>query len=101
MTQKLRTSQQNRLLWHLLRQLSNQVVWYGQKLSDREWKDVMTAALKRQKVVPGIDGGFVVLGSSTSSMETSELTELMELIQAFGAERGVKFPSHPMYNKEN
>lgn len=92
-----RSSQQNRLLWKLLRDVADQVIWHGQRLSDQEWKDVMTAAIKRQKVVPGIDGGFVVLGTSTRAMKIAEMTELMELIQAFGAEHDVKFSAHPMY----
>jgi hypothetical protein len=41
--------------------------------------------------VPGIDGGFVVLGSSTSRMDKSEMSELLELIGAFGAQQGVEF----------
>jgi hypothetical protein len=41
--------------------------------------------------VPGIDGGFVVLGKSTSKMTKAEMTELQELMAAFGAEQGVKF----------
>jgi hypothetical protein len=59
--------------------------------ADPEWKDVFTAALKRQKVVPGLDGGFVVLGSSTRKMTKQEMGDLMELMAAFGAERGVIF----------
>ncbi len=78
-------------MWAMLTELSKQVVWHGQRLTKEEWKDVMTAGLKRQKVVPGIDGGFVVLGSSTSRMGKAELSDLMELIAAFGAERGVEF----------
>lgn len=86
-----RTSDQNRLLWAALTDVSKQVDWHGQKLEPGEWKDVFTAALKRQKVVPGIEGGFVVLGSSTSRMTRAEFSELMELIFAFGAEHGVTF----------
>lgn len=86
-----RNSAQNARLWAMLTELSEQVVWHAQRLTKEEWKDVMTAGLKRQKVVPGMDGGFVVLGSSTSKMSKAELSELMELIAAFGAERGVEF----------
>ena len=60
------------------------------KLTD-EWKDVFSAALKKQKVVPGLDGGFVVCGQSTSRMSKREFSDLVELIYAFGAERGVVF----------
>jgi hypothetical protein len=86
-----RTVDQNRLMWALLGDVSRQVVWHGQKLESGEWKDVFTAALKRQKVVPGLEGGFVVLGTSTSRMTRQELSELVELILAFGAERDVTF----------
>jgi len=44
-----------------------------------------------QDVVPGIDGGFVVLGKSTSKMTKPEMSELQDLIEAFGAQQGVRF----------
>lgn len=87
-----RTLDQNSLMWSLLGQISKQVDWYGQKLSSEDWKDVLTASLRRTRVVPGIDAGtFVPLGMRTSQMTKEELSELVELIYAFGAERGVKF----------
>ena len=86
-----RTIQQNDLMWALLTEISNQVVWHGQKLTPENWKDVLTAALKRQAVVPGIDGGFVVLGQRTSKMSVKELNEVIELAYAFGAQNGVVF----------
>ena len=87
----VRTLDQNSRLWAMLTELSRQVEWYGQRLQPEEWKDVMTAALKKQRAVPGIDGGFVVLGSSTRRMTKQEHWELQDLIEAFGAQRGVKF----------
>ena len=86
-----RSLAQNARLWAMLADISRQVDWHGQKLSPEEWKDVFTAALKRQKVVPGIDGGFVVLGTSTRKMTKAEMSELQEFMQAFGAQRGVEF----------
>lgn len=88
---RLRSYEQNRRMWAMLTDVSQQVIWHGQRLSKEEWKDVFTAGLKRQKVVPGIDGGFVVLGSSTSRMSVAEMGELMELMEAFGAQQGVRF----------
>jgi hypothetical protein len=87
----MRSSEQNRMMWANLSDISNQVNWHGHKLTKDEWKDVLTAALKRQKVVPGIDGGFVVLGYSTRNMEVAEMNELIELSYAFGTQQGVKF----------
>ncbi len=86
---------QNSRLWASLSEVSRQVDWHGNKLTPEEWKDVFTAALKRQKVVPGIDGGFVVIGARTSKMGKREFSELLEVIYAFGAQHGVKF-SDPM-----
>ena len=87
-----RSNDQNALMWSLLSQISKGVEWYGQHLSSEDWKDVLTASLRRCRVVPGIDAGtFVPLGMRTSQMTKQEISDLLELIYAFGAERGVKF----------
>jgi hypothetical protein len=78
-------------MWANLEDIAQQVVWYGQKLDKHEWKDVLTAGLKKQKIVPGIEGGFVVIGARTSKMTVAEMTELIELSTAFGIQQGVKF----------
>lgn len=86
-----RTIDQNSKLWACLADVSKSVVWHGRRLSSEEWKHVFTASLKKQEVVVGIDGGFVVLGQSTSDMSKKELSDLIELIHAFGAEHFVTF----------
>jgi hypothetical protein len=78
-------------MWANLEDIAQQVVWYGQKLDKQEWKDVLTAGLKKQKIVPGIEGGFVVIGARTSKMTVAEMNELIELAVMFGAQQGVKF----------
>ena len=87
----MRSLEQNRMMWANLEDIAQQVVWYGVKLTKDEWKDVLTAALKKQKVVPGIEGGFVVIGARTSKMTVPEMTKLIELSTAFGTQQGVKF----------
>lgn len=86
-----RNTDQNRRMWAMLHDISRQVVWHGERLTPEEWKDVFTAALKRQRVTHGIDGGYVVLGTSTSKMSVAEMAELIELMFAFGAEHRVKW----------
>lgn len=86
-----RSDPQNRRMWAMLKDISRQVIWHGQKMSDDEWKDFFTAALKKQRVMPGMDGGFVVLGQKTSKMSKAEMCELQELIEAFGAQHEVRF----------
>ena len=94
--QATRSVEQNARMWAMLTEVSNQVEWYGRKLTPEEWKHVFSASLKKQDVVPGLDGGFVVLGKSTSQMTIAEMGDLMELMSAFGAQRGVRF-SAPEY----
>ena len=84
--QSTRSLDQNARMWALLADIARQVEWYGQYL---------TAGLKRQNVVPGIDGGFVVLGTSTRRMTVGEMSELIEFITAFGTDRGVVFNDMP------
>ena len=90
-TEPTRNLEQNALLWKLLEQVSKTVVWHGQKLSSDDWKNIFSSSLKKTRVVPGIDGGFVVCGQSTSKMSKRDFSELCELILAFGAQNGVDF----------
>lgn len=99
-----RTLDQNKKLWPMLTDISRQVDWYGQKLSPEDWKHVLTASLTKQRAVPGIDGGFVVLGVSTSRMNKELFSQLIELIYAFGAEQGVQWSeqaSQQLYELRN
>jgi sulfite reductase beta subunit-like hemoprotein len=87
-----RTLEQNARMWALLTDISEQVEWYGKRLTPEDWKHVFTASLRKLTVVPNLDGtGFVALGLSTSRMSKRELGDLMTLIEAFGAERGVEW----------
>jgi hypothetical protein len=87
-----RSVPQNDLMWSRLTEISQNVVWYGQKLSPDDWKDVFTASLRKARVVPGLDAGsFVPLGMRTSDMSKEEMTALLDLIDAFAAEHNVEF----------
>ena len=87
-----RNLKQNALMWALLDQVSKTVVWYGQKLSTDDWKNIFSASLKKSKVVPGIDAGsFLVCGQSTSKMSKQDFSDMCEIIYAFGAEHNVNF----------
>lgn len=91
-----RSLEQNARMWAMLTDISRQVEWPVdgrlQKLPPEDWKTIMTAGLrKHQRVTQGIEGGFVLLGESTSRMSVGEMTDLIELMFAFGAEHGVSF----------
>ena len=86
-----RNVDQNARMWAMLGEVSKQVVWYGKKLTPEAWKCIFSASLKKQDVVPGLHGDFVVIGQSTSRMSKREMSEMIDLMEAFGAEQGVKF----------
>lgn len=87
-----RTSAQNALLWSRLDDIARQVEWHGKRLSSEDWKHIFSASIRKLQVVPNLDGtGFVALGLSTRKMGKRELADLLALIEAFGAERGVNW----------
>lgn len=93
-----RTDKQNRLMWPLLKDLSDQVSWYGVKLEQAEWKDLITVLVsqmqnpeREQKSAPGINGGRVYFGVRTSQSSKRYMVEVIEAIYWFGTERNVKF----------
>lgn len=88
-----RSVPQNALMWARLTEIATQVVWYGQKLKAEDWKLLFLDALRREvRMVPNLDGnGFVSLGRSSSDLSKDEMSDLLELIGAFGVQRGVTF----------
>lgn len=86
-----RTTDQNALMWDLLTDVAKQIPWHGVKLSADDYKLIFMAALNQEmRIVPNLDGnGFVNLGRSSSNLSVAEMAQLIELILAFCAERGV------------
>lgn len=89
-----RTLEQNSKMWAMLTDIADQVQWQIdgklEYLKPEEWKDILTAGLrKHQRVAAGIDGGFVILGDHTSGMTIGQMSEMIELCYAFGTEHGV------------
>lgn len=91
-----RTLSQNKKMWPLLHDLAVQVVWYGEKYDEDDWKDMITALVAKskkqeQRTAPGIGGGVVMFGVRTSKMRVGPMVEVIEAIYWFGTEQGVKF----------
>lgn len=88
-----RTLPQNDRLWAMLTDVATQLPWHGIKLAPDDWKLIFLDSLKRElRLVPNIDGtGFVNLGRSSSDLSKSEMSDLFELISAFGVQHGVVF----------
>lgn len=94
-----RTQSQNRLMWPILTAFSEQLEWpvNGKmtKISPEDFKDVLTAAFKRESVrlAMGLDGGVVMLGQRTSRFTKAEFAEWIEFLYSVAADRGVKLPA--------
>ncbi|GAA0260478.1 recombination protein NinB [Rhodanobacter caeni] len=89
-----RTLDQNALMWAVLTDIARQVEWPVdgklQLLEPDDWKDILSAGLRKtQRVAQGIEGGFVMLGQRTSRMTIGDMSELIELAYAFGSQHGV------------
>ena len=88
-----RSTDQNAKMWALLTEIAQQVPYHGLRLTADDWKLIFLDALKREvRMVPNLDGnGFVSLGRSSSDLSKAEMSDLIELIGAFGASHGVVF----------
>lgn len=91
-----RSIPQNDLLWARLTELSEKLIWHGQRYSPEDWKDYLMHALKKARWMPGEDGGMVPIGMHTSDLSKGEFTDLLDLMDAFAARHGVYFndPAH-------
>lgn len=88
-----RTLPQNDRLWAMLTDVAEQMRWHGQKLTPDDFKLLFLDGLKRElRIVPNLtNNGFVNLSRSSSDLSKEEMSDLLELIAAFGAEHGVVF----------
>jgi hypothetical protein len=91
-----RTLEQNALQWPILQAFADQLQWpvNGQMvwMTPDEWKDVLTAAFKREtaRLAMGLDGGVVMLGMRTSQMGKKQFSEWIDFLKATAALRGVE-----------
>lgn len=95
-----RTSDQNRLMWPLLTDVSRQLEWphteQGKwvigKMPPMSWKAVLTAAFEQEmEMAQGLEGGRVMVGASTSNYGIRKFSDFITFIYAEGQERGVQF----------
>lgn len=97
MKENKRTTEQGKRMWAMLSEFSMQARHHGMKLSTESWKFLFLDALfeekrERMNLVPSLSGRSVVpLGRSSSDLTVSEMSDLIELIHAHGAEKGVVF----------
>jgi hypothetical protein len=92
-----RTSGQNRLMWTLLHDLSDQLIHCGSKWEPESWKAAFLRAMGKQiTFMPGLDGeGVVAVGYHSSRLSKAEMSEMIERIYEYGARHGVRFKTDP------
>lgn len=88
-----RSLPQNDRMWAMLTEISDQTDWHGMKMIPNDWKKLFLSGLNSEmRMVPNLDGtGFVNLGSSSSDLSLEEMSNMIELLFKFGAERGIEF----------
>lgn len=91
--QPKRTTEQNAKMWAMLTDIATQKEHCGQRHSAETWKVIFLHALGREtQFIPALNGaGFLPIGQSSSDLSKSEMSDLIELMHAWGAEHGVAF----------
>ena len=91
-----RTLDQNAAMWPILEEFSKQLEWpvngIFTRLTEEEWKDILTAAFRQQqpRIAQGLNGGMVMLGQRTSKFGKAEFSEFLEFLHATAADRGIE-----------
>lgn len=88
-----RTLAQNRLMWALLNDVSDQLTIAGEKYDSDDWKAAFLKSIGvKLRFMPAIDGaGVVALPYKSSKLDKEKFSELLETIYEYGARNGVKF----------
>jgi hypothetical protein len=83
-----RNLSQNAAQWPILQAFAEQLQWPVNgsmcKLTPEEFKDILTAAFRREtvRVAMGLDGGMVMLGQKTREFTKAEFSEWLEFLHA-------------------
>ena len=91
-----RNLEQNAAQWPILQAFADQLQWpvngSMEWLTPEEWKDILTAAFKREtvRVAMGLDGGMVMLGARTSKFSKWQFSEWLDFLNATASARGVE-----------
>lgn len=95
-THDSRTQEQNEKFHAMVRDISRQVKWADEWLDEEQWKRLILGAAYGQLVVPNPFGeGLVVVNRCVSrKLNKPTMSELIEQMYAFGAERGVIWSEH-------
>lgn len=95
----VRSSVASAYMWALLDDVAEQKDWplgSGRRWPSEGWKDLFSAAVRGQEMVPNLDNtGFVAFGSRTSEFSPEEMSDMIECILSWGTANGVQFTDQP------
>jgi hypothetical protein len=95
LVEKKRSLPQNDKMWAMLTDIARQAEWAGKKRNTKVWKDLFSAAVLTAQggveVVPGLEGGIMLVGLRTSEMDVGGMADLITYMEAWGAQNGVTF----------
>lgn len=88
-----RSLEQNAKMWSMLTDIATQKEHFGRRYTPDEWKVLMMHALGQEvRFIPSLDGAsFIPLGHRSSDLGKAEMSELIEMMHAWGAQNGVVF----------
>lgn len=91
--QPRRTLDQSARMWAMLGDIARQKQHCGRYYDAADWKVIFLHALGREtRFVPALDGaGFLPIGQSSSDLSKAEMSELIELLFAWGAQNGIRW----------
>ena len=91
-----RSGEQNALMWAMLTDVAAQKLHHGRTYDAVEWKYIFMHALGREvQFIPSLDGKtFLPFGQSTSDLSRAEMTALIDFIDAWAAQNGIKLRQH-------
>jgi NinB protein len=87
-----RTIPQNDRMWAMLTDVASQVEHNGKRWTADQWKQLfMNACGYEAHFMPGLNGEPFPAGFRSSKLNKEQMTELMDFIDAWGTQNGVKW----------
>ncbi len=87
-----RSTEQNALMWAMLTDIAAQKEHNGRRYSADQWKAIFLHAIGKEiSFLPSLDGAtFIPWGNSSSDLSKAEMTALIDFMDAWCAQNGVK-----------
>lgn len=99
-----RTLEQNARMWAMIADIYRaHPTWNGMPMSLDRWKATFMDALGvEQDYAPSLEGGGIVpIGQRSSNLTKSQMSDLIELMLAFGAKHDVKWSDPKQTGKQH